>query len=210
MSKLDAKIPEGSATVPIPNIIIMTPSDENETRQLLFTGYQFNGPAAIRYPRGVGTGKLINKNMESLPIGCGVIKNEGSRVAILNFGTLLPAALHVGKSNNFTVADMRFVKPIDEGLIDALCSSHELIVTIEENSIKGGAGSAVGEYLNEVGNSIPLLQLGLPDKFINHGSRDKQIADCGLNEGSIQKEIFQRLQKLNKDIKEVKINEVDN
>ena len=194
----------------IPNIIIMTPSDENETRQLLFTGYQFNGPAAIRYPRGVGTGKLINKNMESLPIGCGVIKNEGSRVAILNFGTLLPAALHVGKSNNFTVADMRFVKPIDEGLIDALCSSHELIVTIEENSIKGGAGSAVGEYLNEVGNSIPLLQLGLPDKFINHGSRDKQIADCGLNEGSIQKEIFQRLQKLNKDIKEVKINEVDN
>lgn len=193
----------------IPNILIMTPSDENETRQLLFTGYQFNGPAAIRYPRGVGSGKAINKNMQALPIGCGVIKLEGSKVAILNFGTLLPTTIQVAKSNNFTVADMRFVKPIDEGLIDALALSHELLVTVEENSITGGAGSAVGEYLNEAGYSTSLLQLGLPDKFINHGSRDEQIISCGLDEDGIQKEILQRLQKLNKNISTKKIKEVD-
>ena len=99
--------------------------------------------------------------MEALPIGCGVIKYEGSNVAILNFGTLLPSVMQVAKLNDFTVADMRFVKPIDEGLIDALASSHELLVTVEENSIKGGAGSAVGEYLNEIDHSISLLQLGL-------------------------------------------------
>ena len=193
----------------IPNIIIMTPSDENETRQLLFTGYQFNGPAAIRYPRGVGPGESINKNMEALPIGCGVIKYEGSNVAILNFGTLLPSVMQVAKLNNFTVADMRFVKPIDEGLIDALASSHELLVTVEENSIKGGAGSAVGEYLNEIDHSISLLQLGLPDKFINHGDRNEQITNCSLDADSIKKEIFQRLKKLNKKNNVMDMKEVD-
>ena len=193
----------------IPNIIIMTPSDENETRQLLFTGYQFNGPAAIRYPRGVGPGESINKNMEALPIGCGVIKYEGSNVAILNFGTLLPSVMQVAKLNDFTVADMRFVKPIDEGLIDALASSHELLVTVEENSIKGGAGSAVGEYLNEIDHSISLLQLGLPDKFINHGDRNEQITNCSLDADGIKKEIFQRLKKLNKKNNVMDMKEVD-
>ena len=147
--------------------------------------------------------------MEALPIGCGVIKYEGSNVAILNFGTLLPSVMQVAKLNDFTVADMRFVKPIDEGLIDALASSHELLVTVEENSIKGGAGSAVGEYLNEIDHSISLLQLGLPDKFINHGDRNEQITNCSLDADGIKKEIFQRLKKLNKKNNVMDMKEVD-
>ena len=131
----------------IPNMMIMAPSDENETRQLLYTGYMHTGPAAVRYPRGTGPGATIEKAMTALQIGKGVIRRDGAGVAILNFGTLLPTGLRVGEQLNATVADMRFVKPIDETMIRELASRHSLLVTLEENSIAGGAGSAVSEFL---------------------------------------------------------------
>jgi 1-deoxy-D-xylulose-5-phosphate synthase len=180
----------------IPNMIVMAPSDENETRQLLYTGYQFKGPAAIRYPRGTGPGTVIEEDMQALPIGKGVLKRSGSRVAILNFGTLMPAALRAAEKLNFSVADMRFVKPIDEALIDSLAASHDLLVTLEENSIQGGAGSAVTEFLNQSGQVIPVLQLGLPDIFVDHGKHSELLAACGLDQDGIEQAINQRLASL--------------
>ena len=178
----------------IPNMIVMAPSDENETRQLLYTGYQFKGPAAIRYPRGTGPGTTIEEAMQALPLGKGLLRRSGSRVAILNFGTLLPGALRAAEKLNFSVADMRFVKPIDEALIDSLASSHDLLVTLEENSIQGGAGSAVTEYLNQSGQVIPVLQLGLPDIFVEHGKHSELLAACGLDQDGIELAINQRLE----------------
>ncbi|MGB1192321.1 MAG: 1-deoxy-D-xylulose-5-phosphate synthase, partial [Pseudomonadales bacterium] len=180
----------------IPNMIVMAPSDENETRQLLYTGYKFKGPAAIRYPRGTGPGTDIEKAMQALPIGKGVLRRSGSRVAILNFGTLLPAALQVAEKLDFSVADMRFVKPIDESLIDSLASSHDLIVTLEENSIQGGAGSAVTEYLNQSNRIVPVMQLGLPDIFVDHGKHSELLAACGLDQQGIELAISKKLNAL--------------
>ena len=177
----------------IPNIIVMAPSDENETRQLLYTGYQFNGPAAVRYPRGVGPGKPISTKMEVLPIGQGILRRSGQRVAILNFGTLLDRAIEAAEQHDYTVADMRFVKPLDEGLIDSLASSHDLLVTLEENTTQGGAGSAVLEYLQQTGVTAPILQLGLPDRFVDHGKHKDLLASCGLDKAGIEQAIERRL-----------------
>lgn len=177
----------------IPNMIVMSPSDENETRQLLHTGYQYTGPAAIRYPRGTGTGANIEQKLSTLAIGKGILKRQGSTAAILNFGTLLPSALKTAEALNFSVADMRFVKPLDEELISRLANTHDLIVTLEENSIQGGAGSAVCEYLNSQNINIPILQLGLPDKFINHGTRSELLAECSLDANGIEHAISNKL-----------------
>ena len=154
----------------IPNMLLMAPSDENETRQLLYTGYMHTGPAAVRYPRGTGPGATIQKTMSMLPIGKGVVVREGTGAAILNFGTLLDSAVTVADQLNSTVADMRFIKPIDQALIRSLAETHDLLVTLEENSIAGGAGSAVIEFLAAEGIVMPVLQLGLPDKLIDHGT----------------------------------------
>ncbi|MDX2465428.1 MAG: 1-deoxy-D-xylulose-5-phosphate synthase [Porticoccus sp.] len=180
----------------IPNIVVMTPSDENETRQMLYTGFIHKGPSAVRYPRGTGPGVQIEKNMTALAIGKGRLRREGNRIAILNFGTLLPAALEVAEYLNATVADMRFVKPLDTKLIDKLVSQHELLVTLEENTTQGGAGSAVSEHLASAGIVIPIMHLGLPDKFIDHGSHQQQLAAAGLDIEGIQHAIEQRLTKL--------------
>ena len=177
----------------IPNMVVMAPSDENETRQLLYTGYIHTGPAAVRYPRGTGPGAVIEESMTALPIGKGVIKREGSDVAILNFGTLLESATAVANHMNATVADMRFVKPIDEELIQTLATKHQLLVTIEENAISGGAGSAVIEFLAAQDILIPVLQLGIPDKLVDHGSHPEQLASINLDTAGIQKAIEQRL-----------------
>ena len=177
----------------IPNMVVMAPSDENETRQLLYTGYMHTGPAAVRYPRGTGPGAVIEESMTALPIGKGVIKREGSGVAILNFGTLLESATTVASHMNATVADMRFVKPIDEELIQTLAAKHQLLVTIEENAISGGAGSAVIEFLAAQGIVIPVLQLGIPDKLVDHGSHPEQLTSINLDTAGIQKAIEQRL-----------------
>ena len=180
----------------IPNLIIMAPSDENETRQLLYTGYQYSGPAAVRYPRGTGTGAVIDKAMTALPIGKGLLKRKGSKVAILNFGTLLGSALQAGEQLDATVVDMRFVKPLDKEMILGLASSHDLLVTLEENSIAGGAGSAVSEFLAEQAVVMPMLQLGLPDQFIDHANHQQQLEMVGLDAQQILSRIQERLDRI--------------
>ena len=180
----------------IPNMLIMTPSDENETRQLLYTGYQFMGPAAVRYPRGTGIGAVIDKTMTELPIGKGLLKREGSKVAILNFGTLLNSALQAADQLDATVADMRFVKPLDQELILELANSHDLLVSLEENSIAGGAGSAVSEFLAEQAVVMPILQLGLPDQFIDHANHQQQLEMAGLDAQQILSRIQERLDRI--------------
>lgn len=180
----------------IPNLLIMAPSDENETRQMLYTGFIHQGPAAVRYPRGTGPGTVIEKQMTALPIGKGVEKRTGSHVAILNFGTLLPAALQAAEELGATVADMRFVKPLDTALVDRLASQHQLLVTLEENTVQGGAGAAVSEHLACTGMVVPIMHLGLPDQFVDHGSHSQQLAAIGLNAESITRAIQHRLDEL--------------
>lgn len=180
----------------IPNMLLMAPSDENETRQLLYTGYMHTGPAAVRYPRGTGPGATIQKTMSMLPIGKGVVVREGTGAAILNFGTLLDSAVTVADQLNSTVADMRFIKPIDQALIRSLTETHDLLVTLEENSIAGGAGSAVIEFLAAEGIVMPVLQLGLPDKLIDHGTHAEQLVSINLDSDSIQSAITERLKHL--------------
>jgi 1-deoxy-D-xylulose-5-phosphate synthase len=180
----------------IPNMLVITPSDENETRQLLYTAYQHTGPAAVRYPRGTGPGAVIQAQMTALEIGKAVIRRNGQKVALLCFGTLLTSALQAGDQLNATVVDMRFVKPLDGELIDELATSHDLIVTIEEGSLHGGAGSAVNEYLASRGVVMPVLNLGLPDQFIGHGKHQDLLASCGLDSIGIEKAVSLRLEQL--------------
>ena len=180
----------------IPNMLLMAPSDENETRQLLYTGYMHSGPAAVRYPRGTGPGATIQKEMSAVPIGKGIVVREGAGAAILNFGTLLDSAVTVANQLNSTVADMRFIKPIDKELIRSLAETHDLLVTLEENSIAGGAGSGVIEFLAAEGIVMPVLQLGLPDKLIDHGTHAEQLVSINLDTASIQSTIVNRLKQL--------------
>ena len=173
----------------IPNMIIMTPSDENECRQMLYTGYQCGKPAAVRYPRGNAIGVELTP-LEMLPIGKSRLIREGQKIAILNFGTLLPSALEVAEKPNATVVDMRFVKPIDIEMINVLAQTHDYLVTLEENAIQGGAGSAVAEVLNSSGKSTALLQLGLPDYFIPQATQQEALKDLGLDSKGIEEKIL--------------------
>ncbi len=180
----------------IPNMVIAAPSNENECRQLLTTAYRYPGPAAVRYPRGSGNGTTIQKALTSLPIGKGNVCRRGSQIAILSFGTLLQQAITAADNLSATVCDMRFIKPLDTDLIRDMANSHCLLVTLEENAILGGAGSAVSEYLNSAGIVIPVLQLGLPDRFIDHGKHQQLLAQAGLDADGIIATIEQRLQTL--------------
>ncbi len=178
----------------VPNIVIMAPSDENECRQMLYTAYEYKGPAAVRYPRGTGTGAVIEKEMTALTIGRGVKKRIGEKIAILAFGTTLAPALKAAANLNASVADMRFVKPLDENLIRELAGTHSLIVTVEEHAIMGGAGSAVNEFLAREKIVLPVLNLGIPDAFIEHASPAEMLTFCGLDAGGIEGAIRRRLQ----------------
>jgi 1-deoxy-D-xylulose-5-phosphate synthase len=178
----------------IPNMVVIAPSDENECRQLLYTGYLYQGPAAVRYPRGSGPGVKTVPVMAALPIGKGVIRREGKRIAIANFGSLLEASLAAGDKLNATVVDMRFVKPIDELLIAQLAQSHDLIVTVEENTISGGAGSAINEYLADKNIVLPTLNLGLSDAFLNHGTHKELLTQSGLDSDGIYKATAKRME----------------
>jgi 1-deoxy-D-xylulose-5-phosphate synthase len=180
----------------VPNMVVMAPSDENEARRMLYTGYRYPGPAAVRYPRGTGPGTAIEEAMTALPLGQGVIRRQGRGVAILNFGALLTAALSAGEAINATVADMRFVKPLDRGLVDDLAARHELLVTVEDNVVMGGAGAAVSEHLAMMETVVPILHLGLPDRFIEHATRNAQLAEAGLDAAGIQSAIKDRLSRL--------------
>ena len=170
---------------PIPNLILMTPSDEAELHRMLTTGYLFTGPAAVRYPRGAGPGTLLPDGLEPIPIGKGVTKREGSGVAILAFGSMVAPSLSAAESMDATVADMRFVKPIDVDLIVATAKTHSLLVTVEENAQQGGAGSAVGEVIHEHGVQTPLLRIAIPDAFIDPDKPDAMRKQCALDAESI-------------------------
>jgi len=173
----------------IPNMVIMTPSDENECRQMLHTGYHYQeGPVAVRYPRGNGTGAECTP-LASLPIGKGIVRREGEKMAILNFGTLLPEANAVAEKLNATLVDMRFVKPLDEALVLELAASHEVLVTLEENAIMGGAGSGVNELLMSKRLMVPVLNIGLPDHFVSQGTQDEVRRDIGLDAEGIERQI---------------------
>ena len=176
----------------IPNILIMAPADENECRQMLTTGYLHEGPAAVRYPRGKGPGAVVDKALDSLPVGKGEIRHQGSRIAILAWGSMVTPALAVGKQLGATVVNMRFIKPLDEQLLLDLAKSIEIFVTIEENVISGGAGSAVNNFLQKQHILMPVLNIGLPDSFIEQGTREELLAICGLDIQGItaQIEIF--------------------
>jgi 1-deoxy-D-xylulose-5-phosphate synthase len=177
----------------LPNMTVMAPADENECRQMLYTGFQMAGPVAVRYPRGTGPGVEIKKEMTALPIGRGEIVRRGNGVAILAFGSMVGPALEAAGELGATVANMRFVKPLDRALVLELAGSHDLLVTVEENVIAGGAGSAVLEALEAAGNRAPVLQLGLPDRFVDQGDPGIQLAHVGLNKEGILKSIRERL-----------------
>jgi 1-deoxy-D-xylulose-5-phosphate synthase len=179
----------------IPNMVVMAASDENECRQMLTTAYEYEGPAAVRYPRGAGIGAAVEKSLQPLPFGKGEIRREGKDIAILAFGTMVAPALVAAEELNATVANMRFVKPLDVELVKSLAERHAAIVTVEEGSVMGGAGSAVAEALAQAGIVKPVLQLGLPDRFIDHGDQALLLAGAGLDGKGIAASIRQRFGK---------------
>jgi 1-deoxy-D-xylulose-5-phosphate synthase len=178
----------------IPNMIIMAPADERDCWRMLNTGFAYNGPAAVRYPRGAGMGVFPETDDRStLPLGCAELRRQGQDVAVLSFGSVLPAALAVGERLNATVVNMRFIKPLDAAMVLELAQTHRLIVTVEENAVAGGAGSAVNELLHQQGQRVSCLNLGLPDHFIRHGNSLKLLAECGLDSTGILDAIQARM-----------------
>jgi 1-deoxy-D-xylulose-5-phosphate synthase len=169
----------------VPNLVVMAPADENECRQMLYTGFLHEGPAAVRYPRGSGPGVAVEREMRALPIGKGVIRRAGERIAVLAFGSLLAPALAAAELLGATCANMRFVKPLDTELLAELAHAHELLVTVEEHQVMGGAGSAVCEALAALGIEKRVLLLGLPDRFIEHGDPARLLASVGLDREGI-------------------------
>ncbi|GFM57781.1 1-deoxy-D-xylulose-5-phosphate synthase [Pseudomonas cichorii] len=181
----------------IPGMLVMTPSDENELRQMLNTGYLYVGPAAVRYPRGTGPNAVIDNGLQPIEIGKGVVRRPGKRVAMLVFGVQLADALEVAEKLDATVIDMRFVKPLDEALIRETAASHDLLVTIEENAIMGGAGAAVSEFLARENILKSVLHLGLPDIYVEHAKPAQMLAECGLDAEGIEAAINARLALIN-------------
>ncbi|QET02449.1 1-deoxy-D-xylulose-5-phosphate synthase [Cupriavidus pauculus] len=181
----------------VPNMMVMTPSDENECRQLLSTAFAQDVPTAVRYPRGAGVGAAISADLATLPVGKGIVRREGNaragqRVAFLGFGSMVHPALGAAEALDATVADMRFVKPLDVELVKSLAANHDYLVTVEEGATMGGAGGAVLEALAEAGIEIPVLVLGLPDKFIDHGDPAFLLSQCGLDAAGIERSVRER------------------
>jgi 1-deoxy-D-xylulose-5-phosphate synthase len=176
----------------VPNMVVMAPADENECRQLLSTGFHYNGPAAVRYPRGTGPGVAVQPTLDTLPIGKAQLRRQGSRIALLAFGAIVPAAEQVAAELGLTVVNMRFVKPLDRALILELSKTHAGLVTLEDNVVAGGAGSGVAELLAAEGSSLPILHLGLPDAFQHHASREDLLAEAGLDVAGIRAAVLQR------------------
>ncbi len=176
----------------VPHMVVMAPADENECRQMLSTGYHFNGPAAVRYPRGTGPGVAIDSNLDTLPIGKADLRVRGTRVALLAFGSTVAAAEQVGRELGLTVVNMRFVKPLDRDLLLDLARNHQGFVTIEDNVVMGGAGSGVAELLNAEGITLPVLHLGLPDEFQHHASREDLLAEAGIDAAGIRGSVLKR------------------
>ena len=169
----------------LPNLVLMTPADENETRQMLYTGYQLDQPAAVRYPRGTGPGVAVEKTLTAIPVGKAERRRNGTGIAFLAFGPMLEYCLAAAQELNATVYNMRFVRPLDTDVVLAAAASHELLVTADENAIAGGAGSAVNECLAANGITTRILNLGLPDRYIDQGSRGDMLRDAGLDTDGI-------------------------
>ena len=185
----------------IPNMTVMAPSNENECRQMLFTAFQQDGPSAVRYPRGIGPGAAIVQEMAALPLGKGEVRREssapaGRRIAMLAFGTMVAPALAAAEGLDMTVANMRFVKPIDAELVCRLAATHDALVTVEENALDGGAGSACLEALSAAGIEHPVLRLGLPDQFVDHGDTALLLRECGLDADGIAAAVRRRFPEL--------------
>jgi 1-deoxy-D-xylulose-5-phosphate synthase len=176
----------------IPNVSVLTPADEDECRQMLFTAHLQDHPVAVRYPRGAGVGVEVQKQMTALPFGKGEVRRRGQRIAILAFGTLLYPALAAAERLDASVANMRFVKPLDVALVQELARTHEALVTVEEGCVMGGAGSAVAEALHAAGLTVPVLMLGLSDQFVEHGDPAKLLSMQGLDASGIERSILQR------------------
>jgi 1-deoxy-D-xylulose-5-phosphate synthase len=173
-------------------MLVMAPSDEDQCRRMLTTGFLHDGPAAVRYPRGSGTGAVVSKELEPLPIGKADLRRRGRGIALLAFGAMLAAAAKVADVLDATLVDMRFVKPLDEALLLELAKSHSAFVTLEDNAIMGGAGSGVAELLAAHGVTVPMLHLGLSDRFLEHASRDELLAADGLDASGIESAIRRR------------------
>ncbi len=180
----------------VPNMVIMAPSNEDECRQMLYTGYQHEGPAAVRYPRGKGPGVMPRTEMSAIPLGKAETLRKGSEVALLAFGSMVEPCRELAEQIDATLVNMRFVKPLDGELIEELADTHELVVTIEENAVMGGAGSGVNEHLAAAGKSIPLLNLGLGDSYLEHASREECLAEAGLDAEGIARQVRERMQAL--------------
>ncbi len=176
----------------VPNLVVMAPSNEAECRQMLSTGLQHPGPAAVRYPRGTGTGVAAGTDLSTLPIGKGELRLQGSRIALLAFGSTVAAAEQVGRELGLSVVNMRFIKPLDRELVLAVAAQHEGLVTIEDNVVAGGAGSGVGELLNAEGMLRPILHLGLPDSYQHHASREDLLAEAGIDAAGIRAAVLKR------------------
>jgi 1-deoxy-D-xylulose-5-phosphate synthase len=177
----------------VPNMVVMAPADENECRQMLTTAFLHDGPSAVRYPRGHGPGVTPQQALTPVPIGKGELRRSGSRIALLAFGSLLAPAIAAGDLLNATVANMRFVKPLDRELVRELAFGHDLLVTLEENVIIGGAGAEVGRALEEMGLNTRLLRLGLPDRFTEHGDSGLLLAQLGLDARGIAERVRQAI-----------------
>jgi len=171
----------------VPNLVVMAPADEDECRQMLYTAGQLDGPAAVRYPRGRGPGVAVEKTLRALPVGRAELRRQGaSGLALLAFGTMVDAAAPAAEALDATLVNMRFVKPLDEALVAEIVAKHRAIVTLEENAVAGGAGSAVLEYLQRIGSALPVLQVGVPDGFVEHGSREDNLAAAGLDRPGVR------------------------
>lgn len=177
----------------IPNMTVMAPADENECRQMLSTAFHLDAPSAVRYPRGTGPGVTVQKSLQPITVGKGEVRRQGKKVAILAFGSMLAPALQAAEQLDATVANMRFVKPLDEELVLKLAAAHTLLVTVEENTLQGGAGSAVAECLAQHGINVPVLHLGLPDNFLEQGDPAQMLSDCGLDANGIAGSIGKKL-----------------
>ncbi len=173
----------------VPNMLVMTPADENECRQMLCTGFLHDGPAAVRYPRGQGPGTTIDPALEPLPVGEAQLRRHGHKIAILAFGSMLQPSLDAAEQIDASVINMRFVKPLDSKMLQKIASSHDLLLSIEENVVAGGAGSAVNEWLLANGFATPIINLGLPDRFVEHGTTSELLAECGLDTQGILRAI---------------------
>ena len=177
----------------LPDLVLMTPADENELRQMLYTGFLLDAPAAVRYPRGSGPGVAVERTMSAIPLGRAELRREGKRIALLAFGPMLAPCLEIAAEFDATVVNMRFVKPLDEELVLAMAARHDLLVTVDENALAGGAGSAVNECLAAHGLRASVLNLALPDRFIEHGSRGEMLRDAGLDTAGIHAALSARL-----------------